>query len=159
LPTRTQQQQTRQIQRLERYLRQHAFETLAHDRARNPMHASTQNSSRAPQPLLPAAFEPARTLSTLHACTQQQQTRQIQRLERYLRQHAFETRAHDLKPKHFTQARKTLRGRLSHCCRQRFSHAEHSAHCLHAHSSSKHAKISVQNGTCASTRLKRSRTT
>ena len=56
---------------------------------------------------------------------------------------------------HCTQARKTLRCHLGQCWRQLFSHAEHSAHHLHAHSNSKHAKISDQTPTCASTRLKR----
>ena len=111
------------------------FETLARDRTRNPLHASTQSSSLPPQPLLAAAFEPGRTFSTTSARRQQQQTRQNQRPERYLRQHAFETLAHDLKPKRFTQARKTLSGRLSHCCRQLLSRPERSAHRVHAHSS------------------------
>jgi hypothetical protein len=92
---RRQQQQTRQNQRPERYLRQQAFETLAHDRTRNPLHASTQSSSLPPQPLLAAAFQAGRTFSTLPTRRQQQQTRQNQRPERYLRQHAFETLAHD----------------------------------------------------------------
>ena len=45
---------------------------------------------------------------------------------------------------HCTQARKTLRCRLSHCWRQLLSRVERSAQHLHAHSNSKHAKLSAR---------------
>ena len=105
------------------------------DRTRKPLHASTQNSSLPPQPLLAAAFEPGRTFSTTSARTQQQQTSQIELPNASLSQTRLKATARDRTHNHCTQARKTLRCHLGQCWRQLFSHAEHSAHHLHAHSS------------------------
>ena len=54
------------------YLRQHAFETLAHDLTPQVLHARTHCSWRLPLALLPAACQPAQTLCTSPTRTQQQ---------------------------------------------------------------------------------------
>jgi len=129
------------------------------DRTRKPLHASTQNSSLPPQPLLAAAFEPGRTFSTTSARRQQQQSRQNQRPERYLRQHAFETLAHDRtrNPLHASTQNSSLPPQPL------LAAAFQAGRTFSTLPTRRQQQQTCQNfcpnGTCASTRLRRSRTT